>query len=921
MSSFLANSSGPRQLSDSRLAQLALESAVDFAVFTTDLDGIITSWNSAAERLMGWAEAEAVGQHASIIFTPTGEAVRACRQEMAQARRSGRAIDERWHLRKDGSRFWGSGSMTRLEDDETGEHLGYLKIVRDRTAEHVAGEQLRASETLLRSVMEGNPDCLKLLSLDGHLVFMNSSGLALLGIEGFEEIRRRDWVSLWPEEERDKVRAALSRATIGLPSRFQGWSATAAGSIRWWDVQVTLLPESAHQSPLLLTSSRDITDQVGTAEQLRASHALFHGFAENSADVLWIVDANMQHLEYLSPAYEQIWGEARDKIVQDLGHWAERVHPKDREQASKALPLLLEGEAQTSEYRIVRPDGEVRWIRDTGFPIRGEDGAIFRVAGIAHDITAEKHAAQAMRETGERYRLAVRATNDSIWDWDLRHNQVEWNEALQQAYGYAPEDVGPGGEWWLEHIHPDDRERVHGSIQSVIKGTGSRWSDEYRFRRADGSYADVLDRAFMVRGARGEPLRMIGAMLDLTERRRAEAELRRLNEQLEVEVARRAEQLRRQEEVLRQSQKLEAVGQLTGGVAHDFNNLLTIIRSSVGLLRRPNLSPEKSQRYMEAISDTVDRAMRLTGQLLAFARRQPLQPEVFAAGERVRDLSQIIRTIVGGRVAVAIEDGRQDCHVQADPSQFETALVNLAVNARDAMDGEGRLTFKVERTSSVPPTRGHAGAPGDFVAVSVSDTGSGIGPEVLERIFEPFFTTKEVGKGTGLGLSQVYGFAKQSGGEVQVESEVGGGTTFTLYLPAAAASPSHMLMTEGAKDEAPAAGDKRVLLVEDNTTVGEFARQLLEDLGYTAVWASDAASALRQLEDNAGDFDVVFSDVVMPGMNGVDLARTIHRRWPELRVVLTSGYSHVLASEGPQGFELLQKPYSTEELSRVLRSR
>ncbi|WP_206667639.1 PAS domain-containing sensor histidine kinase [Muricoccus nepalensis] len=772
MSSFLANSSGPRQLSDSRLAQLALESAVDFAVFTTNLDGIIISWNSAAERLMGWLEAEAVGQHATIIFTPADEAVRACQQEMAQARRSGRAVDERWHLRKDRSRFWGSGSMTRLEDDETGEHLGYLKIVRDRTAEHVAGERLQASEALLRSVMESNPDCLKLLSLDGHIVFMNSSGLALLGIEHFENIRGKDWVSLWPEEERHKVRAALSRATIGLPSRFQGWSATATDSIRWWDVQVTLLPESADQAPLLLTSSRDITDQVDTAEQLRANHSLFHSFAENSADVLWIVDAGMQHLEYLSPAYEQVWGEARDKIMQDLGHWAERVHPDDREQASKALPLLLKGEAQTSEYRIVRPNGEVRWIRDTGFPIRREDGAIFRVAGIANDVTVEKLAAQDMHETSERYRLAVRATNDAIWDWDLRHNRVEWNEALQHAYGYAPEDVGSGGEWWLEHIHPDDRERVYGSIQSVIKGTESHWSDEYRFRKADGSYADVLDRAFMVRDSRGEPSRIIGAMLDLTERRRAEAELRRLNEQLEVEVARRAEQLRHQEEMLRQSQKLEAVGQLTGGVAHDFNNLLTIIRSSVGLLQRPNLPPEKSQRYMQAISDTVDRAMRLTGQLLAFARRQPLQPEIFAADDRIRNLSQIVRTIVGGRVAVSIEDGRKNCYVQADPSQFETALVNLAVNARDAMDGEGRLTFKVKQTSSVPPTRGHAGAPGDFVAVSVSDTGSGISPEMLDRIFEPFFTTKEVGKGTGLGLSQVYGFAKQSGGRFRSRAKL-----------------------------------------------------------------------------------------------------------------------------------------------------
>ncbi|MDO9713010.1 PAS domain-containing hybrid sensor histidine kinase/response regulator [Paracraurococcus lichenis] len=519
----------------------------------------------------------------------------------------------------------------------------------------------------------------------------------------------------------------------------------------------------------------------------------------------------------------------------------------------------------------------------------------------------------------ERYRLAVRATNDAIWDWDLRLNRIEWNEALHETFSHRPQDDVTSGDWWLDHIHPDDQERVKRSIHAVIEGTGSRWSDEYRFLRADGSYADVLDRGYMVRGPGGEPLRMIGAMLDVTERRRTEMELRRLNEHLEVEVSRRAEQLRRQEDALRQSQKLEAMGQLTGGVAHDFNNLLTVIRSSAGLLRRPDLPEDRRRRYVEAIAETADRAAKLTSQLLAFARRQPLRPEVFAVGERVQAVIGLIRPLVGARIQIETAIDCVDYAVEADPNQFETALVNLAVNARDAMDGEGRLCLNVRQASAVPPTRSHAGARGSFVAVSVSDTGTGIAPEVLAKIFDPFFTTKEVGKGTGLGLSQAYGFAKQSGGELHVESEVGRGTAFTLYLPRAEAALMTPPLDQPAEGETPDAGRRRVLLVEDNVQVGDFAKQMLEDLGYEATWASEAGSALQLLEEDARRFDVVFSDVVMPGMSGLELGQEVRRRWPGLRFVLTSGYSHVLANSGTQGFELLHKPYSVEGLSRVLR--
>jgi two-component system, NtrC family, sensor kinase len=379
------------------------------------------------------------------------------------------------------------------------------------------------------------------------------------------------------------------------------------------------------------------------------------------------------------------------------------------------------------------------------------------------------------------------------------------------------------------------------------------------------------------------------------------------------------------EEALKHGQRLEALGQLTGGVAHDFNNLLTVIRASVDLLRRPDLAEPKRLRYIEAISDTVTRAARLTSQLLAFARRQTLKPERFDVGHNVRMLGEMIGTLIGSRIEIVIDAPDEPCFINADAGQFETAIINIAVNARDAMDakdGRGRLTVTVRTADTLPEDAApsqqpHAAHALGYVAVSVADTGVGIPRDQFERIFEPFFTTKGVGQGTGLGLSQVFGFAKQSGGEVAVASEVGKGSTFTLYLPRAAAAGRPQQMPE--QDAPPLDGHgMTVLVVEDNPEVGKFAADALAGLGYTAKLVGNATHALEELAADADRFDVVFSDVVMPGMTGIELAQEIHRRHADLPVVLTSGYSHVLSEHGSTGYELLQKPYAAEQLARVL---
>ena len=465
---------------------------------------------------------------------------------------------------------------------------------------------------------------------------------------------------------------------------------------------------------------------------------------------------------------------------------------------------------------------------------------------------------------------------------------VRVNPAWTRLLGYTPEELI--NHHVNEFVVPDDHMATQQAYLHAAQGGSPRLVNCYRHK--DGSHRWISWVA-----APAEEL-IFATGRDITA------------EKLQADALSRAE------ESLRQSQKLEAIGQLTGGVAHDFNNLLTVIKSSTDMLRRPDVPEARRQRYISAISTTVDRASKLTAQLLAFARRQTLKPEVFAACDSVRGLSTMMETLTGSLIRITTALPERRCYVEADPSQFDTALVNMALNARDAMQGEGQLTISVATVEAIPDA--DALGKGPFVAVSVADTGIGIAASKFAQIFEPFFTTKSVGHGTGLGLSQVFGFAKQSGGEVMVESEVGVGSVFTLYLPEVSAPAGESArVTEEATPLVEGHGT-RVLVVEDNADVGSFAVQSLTDLGYVPLLASNGEQALAELELNADRFDVVFSDVVMPGMNGIDLARTVQERFRHLPVLLASGYSHVLAQNGTNGFELLQKPYSVDQLARLL---
>ncbi|WP_145205910.1 PAS domain-containing protein [Sphingobium sp. B2] len=677
-----------------------------------------------------------------------------------------------------------------------------------------------------------------------------------------------------------------------------------------------------------------------------------------------------------------------------------------------------------------------------------------RADELSETIRERTIAMRELRSVEERYRLVGRATNDAIWDWDFASNQVTWNEALETVHGYAPDTVEPTGEWWIEQIHPDDRARVDNSIHAAIDGTADSWSDEYRFRRADGSYAAIFDRGHIIREDAGKAVRMIGAMLDLTERqqsraelsmneerlrlatqaaevgfwdvdvihdiliwppivkrmfgisadvpvsmldfyeglhpedrphtsaafaaacepeqralydveyrtvgkedgiirwvaakgrgifdemdrclrvvgtaidvterKRKEAELYELNQHLERRVAEEVAEREHAEEALRQAQKMEAVGQLTGGIAHDFNNMLAVVIGSLDLLnRRVGVSDPRAKRFIDAAHEGAQRAATLTQRLLAFSRQQPLNPEVLDANKLVPNMSDLLSHSIGTDIRLETVLGAGLWRTHADRNQLESAILNLAVNARDAMPEGGRLTIETQNVYfDERHVAANFGVPiGQYVMITVSDTGIGMPPDVIAKAFDPFFTTKAVGKGTGLGLSQVYGFVRQSGGHVKIYSEDGAGTTIKIYLPRYIGEDAE---PEGQWGSDLLLGEQKevVLVVDDEPAVRQFSVDALTELGYRVLEADGAVAALRLLDAHP-EITLLFTDIVMPDINGRKLADEARKRRPGLKVLFTTGYTrNAIVHNGvlDPGVALISKPYAIEELAAKVRA-
>lgn len=656
----------------------------------------------------------------------------------------------------------------------------------------------------------------------------------------------------------------------------------------------------------VLLLATETTDQLRSERRRDEAEAALHDLNTNLEQKVAILAAERDQLWRLSrdpfvicdlegrwvsasPVWTEILGWKLDELIGRTSSWMEP--PDDIGRTKQKVVDVGGGEVMLAFINRFRSkEGAYRTFSWTAVA-EGD-----RLYCVARDVTDDIARSEMLR----LYRDMVQSDASPVVAFDTDMRITAFNKAHADAYRRVYGIEQAIGDSLLEQFVPEQAEVVRGLMSRTLAG------ESFIVREAFGNPdLDVPNWQIAynpLRDADGDIVGGFHRALDITTEVRAQVELERT------------------QDALRQSQKMEAIGQLTGGVAHDFNNLLTVIRGSVDLLRRENVAPEKRQRYLDAIGDTADRAAKLTGQLLAFARRQTLEPQVFEIAHRFDAIADMLDSITGTLVVVRFEAPETSCRIHADVSQFETALVNLIVNARDAMNGEGTITIRLRCNAHKPAIRGHEAGIGEFVAISVTDTGIGIAADDMEHIFEPFFTTKEVGKGTGLGLSQVFGFAKQSGGDVNVESVVGQGSTFTLYLPQSdaadneAASPATQGETVGGEGRC-------VLVVEDNISVGQFATQLLDDLGYRTTWVTSAEDALERLGPDGDGFDIVFSDVVMPGMGGVELARRLANDLPVLPVVLASGYSNTLAQEGVEGIELLRKPYSATQLSAALQRR
>jgi PAS domain S-box-containing protein len=589
------------------------------------------------------------------------------------------------------------------------------------------------------------------------------------------------------------------------------------------------------------------------------------------------------------------------------------VHPDDRERRMQARADSFErGRDYDIELRVVWPDGSVHWLLIRAKIEREAAGRPLRMTGVSLNVTDRRAAQEALRESEERFRLIADSAPVPMWITEPGGSRRFVNKAYKEFLGLSFEDSCAFD--WRTILHPDDRERI---VRESIAGEASLqpFSLEARYRRAQDAHWRWMRSTSQPRwGPLGEHVGFIGVAHDITEAKQAQADLQRINELLEERVAAALAQKEEAETALRQAQRLEAIGQLTSGVAHDFNNLLTVILGNLERLER-GARDAAEQRRLSMMREAADRGAKLTAQLLAFSRQQRLEPRSVEVNATVERLRELLQSSVGGAVRVETRlESAAGCAL-VDPTQFELVLLNLAINARDAMEGAGVLTVETGRASLGPPQRPEHPPAGDYVQVSVADTGCGMSPAVLERAFEPFFTTKGLGRGSGLGLSQVLGLAKQSGGGVRIDSAPGDGARVTLYLP-----PGPQAAAEDDKDRPPSASvaGLRVLLVDDDPAVRETAAATLADLGCHVVEAPGGEAALQALKAGGEPPDIALLDLAMPEMNGADLARRIHELRPGLPILFVTGHADAAMLNAIEDAAVIRKPFTSAELAARL---
>ncbi len=687
----------------------------------------------------------------------------------------------------------------------------------------------------------------------------------------------------------------------GLPSRVletaaregrfeaEGWRVRQDGSRFWANVVIDPIRDEQGHLIGFAKITRDLTERKKTQQVLRQSEERFRLLVQGVTDyALYMLDPN-GHVALWNPGAQRFKGYTEPEIIGQ--HFSRFYTAEDQRTAlpQRALETAArEGRFEAEGWRV-RKDGTHFWAHVVIDAIRNELGQLVGFAKITRDITERKNAQEALRQSEERFRLLVQGVTDyAIYMLDPEGNVTNWNSGAQRIKGYTEDEIV--GQHFSTFYTVEDRAAGLPRLALDTAAREGRYEKEGWRVRKNGSrfFAHVIIDA--IRNEQGHLVGFAKITRDISDRKAADEALERARTEAH------------------EAQKMAAIAQLSAGIAHDFNNLLTVVMGNLDMLKRAK--DERRPRLIDNALHAVEQARKLTGKLLAFSRRQTLFPEAVDLKGMIAGMDDMLVQSLRGDIRLDLDLADGVWPVEVDPTQLQIALINIAVNARDAMPKGGTFRVKIENTVL------RQGPMREAVAISLSDTGTGIPPDALSQVFEPFFTTKEVGHGTGLGLAQVHGFAQQSGGTVDVRSEVGRGTTVTLYLPRGqtTARPPQPRPEGVAVQSRPL----RILLVEDNHQVAEIATSLLSEKGHSVTHAESADEALGML--GAGlSFDLVFSDLVVPGeQDGLDLARTVRERWLPLSVLLATGYSEAANRATQEGFTLLIKPYKPEALMSAI---
>lgn len=678
------------------------------------------------------------------------------------------------------------------------------------------------------------------------------------------------------------------------------------------------------------------TEKVRTQHELLATQAELKRITDALPILVGYIDAG-QIYRFANRGYLEWFGLPPSEVIGR--HISDVIGAEYYELRRPFLERALAGETVITDTVVKRPDGLSRASEIRYTPRQDGDGRVEGIYVLLIDIEDRKQAENALRASNGRFRAAVDAIHGVLWtntaDGRMEGEQSGWasltGQSREQYQGYG----------WADAVHPDDRLASVDSWNAAVSAKNT-YEFEHRVLRSDGVWRNFVIRGVPILDEDGDITEWVGIHTDVTEQREAEAllrdhaerlekqvrhrqraeeQLRLLNETLEARVISEIADRRQAEIALQQAQKMETIGKLTGGVAHDFNNLLQVVSGNLQLLSKDVAGNARAEKRVANALAGVNRGAKLANQLLAFGRRQPLEPKVINIGRFLSGMDDLLHRSIGEAIEIETVVAGGLWNSLVDPTQVENAVLNLAINARDAMESGGKLTIEVGNAyldDEYARTHSEVTA-GQYVMLAVTDTGSGMSPEVIDQVFEPFFSTKPEGKGTGLGLSMVYGFVKQSGGHVKIYSEVGHGTTVKLYLPRAAASEDREVVLQSGPV---VGGSEMILVVEDDDEVRTTVVDLLSELGYRVLKAPNAQAALVIVESGMA-IDLLFTDVVMPGtLKSPELARKAKERMPNLAVLFTSGYTENSIVHGGRldaGVELLSKPYTREALARKVR--